>query len=498
MKVDLVTIFPKVVLDTGEQEKQKRARDHGTMSEIHYLGAHITSYKSLVSQSSGHKHEVVECIKETHQNIVDSDRQPFDDYIVVVDENIEWDFMDPPNPPSVDLITYFLNLKGDASVGLDFGKIILSQSRYEYPEHTYVNNRRVFWGNHSPWVLPIKQWRQVRISLTQKEEGSLANALHNLHNNQARLHEKLTTAIDLFNQSCRISLFHRNVALVLIVSAFEALFNIPATISRKKLTLAYIMQVYLGFDEDVANQAETLYNLRNTVVHGEIAAEKRQISSGQYYSHYEIAKSLFEASLGFVLEQYGELDINPRDKSIVKKHLLDLIASNKKKVEKAIELLKRFARSTQDYPEKESCLGEFLETLSVLNPDDISAKELLFPYLKAVFLIVRKEIQVEKDCAKQTTGGIHTRSGIMARIPYYNKIVRIIQEMENIICRSQSKFKKRDRTQLDIQIDDLLQVTNDMEGLGHGLRGTGYELGEFVSKSFGATRAFRRLRNSSN
>lgn len=498
MKVDLVTIFPKVVLDTGEQEKQKGARDHRAIREIHYLGTNITSYKSLVSQSSCHKREIVECIKETHQNIVDSDRQPFDDYIVVVDENIDWDSTDPPNPPSVDLITYFLNLQADASVSLDFGKIILPQSVHEYRGHRYINNCRVFWDNHYPWVLPIKQWGQVEIRLRQKEEGSLVKALSNLHKNQVELHEKLTIAIDLFNQSCRTSLFHRNVALVLIVSAFEALFNIPKEIGGKKSMFAYIMQIYLGFDEDVADEAVKLYELRNKIVHGETATEKRQISSNQYHSHYEIARNLFEASVRFVLQQYGELYITSRDKSTMKKHLFELIASNKKKVEKAIDLLKRFTCSTKDYLEKQSLLREFLRTISVLNPDDTSAKELLFPYVKTVLLVARNEIESEKDYLRLPHSS-NTQLGVSDRVPYYDKIEGIFRKIENIMGRSQSKFKIRDRVELDNQIDDLLQVTNDMAGLGsYDIMDSGCSVREFVSKSFGAIRAFRKLRSGSN
>lgn len=504
MKVDLITIFPKVVLDMGEQEEEGIAKDHGAILEIHYLGAHITSYKSLVSQSSCYKHEVVECIKETHQSIVGSDRQPFDDYIVVVDENIDWDSTDPPNPPSVDLITYFLNLKADASVSLDFGKIILPQSRTIFPqdpqkyrERRYVSNCRVFWDNRSPWVPPISPWGQVKIGLRQKEEGSLVKALNNLHKNQVELHEKLTIAIDLFNQSCRTSLFHRNAALVLIISAFEALFNIPKEIGGKKSMFTYIMQIYLGFDEDVADEAEKLYELRNKIVHGETATEKRQIFPDQYHSHYEIARNLFEASVRFVLEQYGELYISPRDKSTMKKHLLELIASNKKKVEKAIDLLKRFASGTQDYSEKRSSLREFIKTLSVLNPDDVSAKELLFPYLKATFLMVRKLIQYEKDVVKDLPS-CNTKLGVEDRIPYYDKIEGICKEIEKIVRQSGSKFGKHRKMQLDNQIEDLLQVTNDMVLGSSEMTHSGYSVREFVSKSFGAIRAFRKLRSDSN
>lgn len=497
MKADLITIFPKVVLDTGEQEEQKRAKDHGTMSEIRYLGAHITSYKSLVSRSSCYRYEVVECIKETHQSIVDSNRQPFDDYIVVVDENIDWVSTDPPNPPSVDLITYFFNLAADASVSLDFGKIILPQDPYKYRERRYVSNCRVSWGKHSPWVLSISQWGQVKIRLGQKEERSLIKALNNLHKNQAKLHEKLTIAIDLFNQSCRISLFHRNVALVLIVSAFEALFNIPKEIGGKKSMLAYVMQIYLGFDEDVAYEAVKLYELRNKIVHGETATEKRQISSGQYHSHYEIARNLFEASVRFVLEQYGELYITSRDKSIMKKRLLDLIASNDKKAQKAIELLNRFVNSTQDYSEKGFFLREFVKTLSVLNPDDVSAKELLFPYLKAVFLTVRKLIQYEKDVVKDLPS-CNTKFGVEDRIPYYDKIEGICKEIEKIVRQSGSKFGKHRKMQLDNQIEDLLQVTDDMVLGSSEMTHGGYSVREFVSRSLGAVRAFCKLRSGSN
>lgn len=504
MKADLVTIFPKLVFDRGERDKQEQAKDQGIMSEIYYLGAHITSYRNLTSQSSCHKNEVIECVKQTHQNIVDSDKKPFDDFVVVVDENIDWNSTDPPNPPSVDLIAYFFNLKSDASVSLDFGKImlprvrdVLPQDPYRYRRRQYIDNCRVSWGDHSPWVLPISQWWQTKIRLRQKEEGSLVKALSNLHRNQIELHERLTIAIDLFNQSCRTSLFHRNVALVLIVSAFEALFNVPKDIHKKSLVVPYVMQVYLGFDKDVANEVATLYKLRNKVVHGEMAEEKKTISSDQFYSHYEVAKNLFEACFRFVLEQYGALRISLRDKSVIKKQVIDLIASNDKKIEKAIKLLDRFPDSTQDYSQKGSLVGEFIKTLSVLNPDDRSAsdKEVLFSYLKAALLVARKEIESEKEYLRLPHLS-NTQLGVRQRVPSYDEIERIFREIENIMGRSQNKFKVSDRLKLDSRINDLLQVTGDMAGFGSfEIRHSGYSVREFVSRSFGAIRAFWKLRS---
>ncbi len=493
MEVDLVTIFPKVVLETHKEEKGKLVRDPGAICEIYYLGAHITSYKQLLLRNSRHKSRIMECIKQTQGAIVDSSRQPLDDYIVVVDENIAWDLTEPPNPSSIDLLTYFLNLRQvDTSLGLDFAKIMLLPDRHEY---RYINNCAMHWSKYSPWVLPIKKSYQVKIKLDQEVEGVLEKALCTVHKNQPELYKKLMTAIDLFNQSCRLSLFHRNSSLVLIVSALEALFNIPVT-STKKVVLTYAMQVHWGFDEDTLKWTNKLYELRNSIVHGEVVTEKkREPSSDQYYSYYEIARNLFGDCLRSVLELYGGLSISLEDKSSMKKRLLGLVASNKKKMENAINLLKRVIRGKRDYSNRASLFREFLEAITALDPEDNSAKKLLVPYLEVVFLVVREEIESERETVESLPMS-NTKLGIQDRIPHYDRIIDIFKQMEAIRSWSSGKLSKYYRTQLDTHIKTLLQVTTDLTHLAsvtNEMYGVGLSLGEFLSKCLGAVRTFSNL-----
>ncbi len=492
MKVDLITILPKVVLETHKEEKGKPVGDYGAIDEIYYLGAHITSYKQLLLRNR-HKSRVLECIKETQGAIVDSSGQPLDDFIVIVDENTTWDLTEPPNPPSIVLVSYFLNLRQvDTSLGLDFAKVMLLPDRHEY---RYINNCAMHWSKYSPWVLPIKKSYQVKIKLDQEVEGVLKKALCTIHNNQPELYERLMTAIDLFNQSCRLSLFHRNSSLVLIVSAFEALFNIPFT-SAKKVVLTYAMQIHWGFDEDILRWTNRLYELRNSIVHGGVVTEKkREPSSDQYYSYYEIARNLFGDCLRSVLELYGGLSASSEDKATMRKRFLGLVAPNKKKVENAISLLKRTIRDKRDYSSKASLFPEFLQAIAALDPEDDSAKKLLAPYLEVVFLAVRQEIESERE-EMNVLPLSNTRDGMKCRMPYYDKIICIFKKTEAIKSWSSGGLSKYGRAQLDTHINMLLQVTTDLTGLATSrgsLPGIYLSLAEFLSKCLGAVRTFSNL-----
>lgn len=495
MKVDLITILPKVAFETYKEKEGKLVRDYGAINEIFYLGAHIGSYKRLISEGYRYatKSQIVRCINQTHRTIVDASKQTLDDYIVVVDQNIVWDDTGPPNPASVDLITYFLNLKElDAYLGLDFGKVVLFPKGRE---DRYVNNRLIPWDKSSPWVLPFEQKIQVKVRLDQKVEGVLKQALCTVQKNRAKEYKQVMIAIGLFNQSCRLSLFHRNSSLVLIVSALEALFNIP-NIGRKKEVFAYAIQVHWGFDENINKWADRLYEFRNRIIHGADVGERElKASSGRYYSDYEIARKMFDGCLKLVLELHGGLSISPHVRSAMTKRLLGLLVSNKKKIENIIELSKQIIRIKWHNPKRTSLFREFLETITVLDPEDDSAKRLLVSYLKAVFSVVRSLIESEKE-EMASLPESNTKYGIKDRMPYYDKVAGILGQMETTTSWSNGKLSEAGRKELDGHIRALIEATTELRGLASGARfmyGVGLPLDEFISKCLRAINILSNL-----
>lgn len=462
MKVDLVTIFPKVVLETEKEEKGKLVRDYGAMDEFVYLNAHITSYNRLLSRRSDFKSQVMKCIDQTHRAIVDSARKFLDDYIVVVDENVSWEGPEPPNPASVHLLTYFLNLNGvDARLGLDFGKAVLLP---DGQEDRYINNCDTPWDENSPWVLPIEQSSQVGVRLNTQVEGVVERALCTVHETRIETYEKIMTAIALFNQSRRLSLFYPNSSVVLIVSALEALFNIP-DIPRKKEVFAYTVQVHWGFDKNVNKWARELYELRNAVVHGGVVGEKKwKPSPDRYYSHYEIARKVFDDCLRIVLELHGAMSVSSDDKSTKRKRLIGLVVSNEKKIKNIIALSNRIIPHNRDTTEKASLYREFFDTIETLDLEDDSARGFVIPFLDAVFSLVLDRVGFEREWMESlfTT---NTRLHMEARMPYYDRIAGIIGRIRTIGSWSGSKLSQAGELRLNSHIVALLQVTTELKVL---------------------------------
>jgi len=235
---------------------------------------------------------------------------------------------------------------------------------------------------------------------------------------------------------------------------------------EKKEIFAYIIQLFWGFEENIRKWAEKLYELRSKIVHGSVVGEEElKPPADRYYSHYEIARKIFDDCLRFALETHGAISIDSKNKSEVKKRLLNLLTSNKEKVKDIL----RQRLPYRSFEAKEYLYAQFVDTIDTLDPEDDSARNLLVPFLQMAFSIVQDWIESDKEQMKsllklllKSGPSSNTTSLLGRRMRKYDEIMRIIGEIRKIPSWSIRKLRRTDERSLKEQVFCLHQEATEV------------------------------------
>lgn len=470
MKIDLLTIFPGIVLETQKWDWGKEVKDTDAYNNIVFNNTHIISYKKLQSDSGILNKRYLKYIDEIHPKIIDSNGSYLTDYTIVLDKNIESKTLEPPTPDSQQLITYFSYLQHlDIWISIDFIKILCFHGG---GRHIYLNNQNEHWSPKYSFLLPIEQNHKGKLKISKNKEKSLIDVFSTILNRDLHTYKRLINAIALFNESCRINSFSPNSSIVLIASAFEGLLNIPRY--SKKENFAYALKIFWGFDERIEQWAKELYELRSQIVHGDVTeSEKLLASKDCHYPHFKIARDMFHDCLSFILESYGYLIIDKGYKFEVIKRLRNQIISNKEKVNKLLSQKERF--SYQAFVNNKDLYKEFILKVEGLTPTDYSAQNIIKNLLKLIFAIAKDWIQAElrKDYGIPDK---RLKEYLRFRNDKFSNILKLFNDIRQI------KWSLRGKFQIYDKIGDLEEEVRQLEPIVYKKDEFNFTLPEFFDR----------------
>jgi hypothetical protein len=246
--------------------------------------------------------------------------------------------------------------------------------------------RHLLWSERHKAIYCLSKEQDQRLPLPLREmpELTLVAMLHEVKQLDEKAYNRLLTALSLFNESCRVSRCHPNSSIVLITSSFEALLNLPR--KAKSETFVYSIKLLWGFQERIGDWAKELYTLRSQIVHGDMVPnEKLLVSPERHYPHFEIARTVFQWSLWFILGSYGVAQplLEFRLKGV--QEALQCIIPNR---EKAATILKRkkqwtYASFSKDHDKYE----DFVTRMEMFNIADSSAAKLTDELVRLIFRI---------------------------------------------------------------------------------------------------------------
>ena len=473
MKIDLLTIFPGIVLETQKRDFGKEVKDPDAYNEIVFRNTHIVSYKKLQSDSNILDEKSVKYIDEIHEKIIDTKGNQLTDYTIILDKNIDSKTLEPPTPDSQQLVTYFAYLQDlDHWISIDFIKILCFHSGGRY---IYLNNQSYLVSRNYLFLLPIEQTYKRKIKLHKNREKLLIDVFSKILKKDFNKHKTLINAIALFNESCRTNQFSPNSSIVLIVSAFESLLRLPRW--SKKENFAYALKLFWGFDERLEEWAKDLYELRSQIVHGDVTeGERLMASKDHHYPHFKIARDMFHNCLLFILEGYGSITINKEHKFKLIKDLRNQVISNKEKVRKILDDKKRF--SYQAFVNNKDLYKEFISRIEELTPTDYSATNIIKDLLDLIFSITKDWIEAEKRKDYELPKD-RLKDYLEFRDKKCENILKLINDIKQI------KWSLRGTFLISNKISELQDEANQLESIYHYKDKFDFTISEFLDRCLG-------------
>jgi hypothetical protein len=322
MKIDLITIFPTIRLETESWDNGEKIPDDRFMDLFHFCGSVIFSLRKLRSNPSILKPNQIEYVESISKEMIDSGSNPLDDFTIVYDKSVEVDGFDWLDSNGQRILTYlFMNQRLDYWTNPDFIKVMCFEEGGRLISH---NNIHDHWVTIYRYLLPTEKDHIPKIVVNREVNGKLLAILESLCEKEPDFYARLMTSIGLFNQACRMNPTDENSSIVLLVSSFESLLQIPKY--PKKESFSYALKLFWGFDDRIKDWAGDLYEVRNQVVHGAVIGKTSLLASKHHhYPHFRIAREIYHDSILLLLERKGLISVSPKYRQKTQENLKNMV-----------------------------------------------------------------------------------------------------------------------------------------------------------------------------
>jgi len=325
--MDLITVFPGIVIETQEWYNGKKVDDPTKPQPVEFKGARILSYRKAIASPELFKPEYVEYLRQVKEWAIAEDGTELQDFLLIVDEEFEFRLGMSMNPDSEHFVRYLCHLQAlEFFVSMDTIKVT-----------PYESGGRSIYLNNGPEPMYRKvhfnQGLGSTLNFGAYHGDKLAVAFTNLAANDSVGYDRMFNAITFFNDSCGLAAQSPAAAVVLLVSAYESLFG-PLQKGRKPKVFAAEMQEAFGTDADVAAWSIGLYNLRSDLAHGKVKRDDALlIGDDKHGSYYDVARDAFRDLIYLIVERLGYLVIEDASREAMTRRLTNAVVSNKKKIE---------------------------------------------------------------------------------------------------------------------------------------------------------------------
>ncbi len=325
MKIDLINIYPGIVLETqkavlGEPIKVK---DGGTRRSYDKLvidpqlkdylkidNSIILSYKKIQNTPRLVSKEIREKLNKVQSFIYDAELHNLDDFTIVIAKDFNVEGFGPPKVTNFQhFLTFFVNLNNIEDRIMKDCINISSIPKYGYM--LYLNNNKKIGFPKYLYILPQNKNSIIKIKLWKSGEIMFLKTLNKIYQKDKSRFNRIVNAITLYNESFRLNKFNKRASIVLLASAFETLLSLPR--SSKKETFSYAISLFWLFNERIKKWADGLYELRSKIVHGEILEDSQLlIAEDRHCLYIDVAQKMFYNLILLILEGWGYIFIKER------------------------------------------------------------------------------------------------------------------------------------------------------------------------------------------
>lgn len=497
MKIDLINIYPGIVLETqktvlGEPIKGKDGSITRRYNKLvidpqlkDYLkidNSIILSYKKIQNTPRLISKEIREKLNKVQSLIYDAELHNLDDFTIIITKDVNIEVYNEPKVTNFQhFLTFFVNLNNfEDRITKDCINIS------SIPKYGYTlclnNNKQIDFPKYL-YILPQTKNSIIKIKLWKSGEIRFLKTLNKIYQKDKSRFNRIVNAITLYNESFRLNKFNKRASIVLLVSAFETLLSLPR--SSKKETFSYAISLFWLFNERIKKWADGLYELRSKIVHGEILEDSQLlIAEDRHCLYIDIAQKMFYNLILLILEGWGYIFIKEHEfKKVSTSELVDLIISNKEKVKKILNQKSKF--SYKVFLKKKDIYKEFILEIERLTMTDYSARDLIKDLLKVIYNItkdwIKGNIREDKNISLLIK---NKKNEDKLWLEYCNFIEQKYTNILNIfedILRSKNSIKGR--LNLDEKLLDLNEEIRQLEPIIHKKNEFRFTLPEFLSRT---------------
>lgn len=467
--MDTIVIYPTIRLETMKWDYGNRIPNPNLIDNFHFSDSYIFTFSYLKANKTILSAKQYKVVEDTSKQLIDTRGEIIQDFTIVFTKNVGEDWLDSPETDGEKILSYLFYKNGlDYWSDLEFIKI----EYYESGGRSIVqNNGNNHWVDKYRYLLTAEDQALPLLYVRKSHEIKLLSVIDKLKKDDLTFYNRLLSSISLFNQSCRINKISESSSIVLMVSAFESLFEMPR--NAKKDTFSFAMKLFWAYEDRIQTWASELYELRSLIVHGEIIkTEKLFASIDHHYPHFKITREIFQDSILMILERKMLIEFKEGYRSHVQKKLMNLVISNKTKVEQLLREKKKY--TYENFKNDKEIYKDFLDKISSLTMHDNSADKEIIGLIKIIFVVMEEWITIDlKEIEK---------SGRIDEWPkklreYYKQITDTISAMDLKNKSISEKFH------LNEQIESIINIAIKIEPIFHYENQITFTFSEYVERS---------------
>jgi hypothetical protein len=493
MKIDLINIYPGIVLETqktilGEpimgkdgwisRRYDKLVIDPQLKDYLKIDNSIILSYKKMQNTPRLVSKEIREKLNKVQSLIYDTELHNLDDFTIVIAKDFSVEGFGPPKVTNFQhFLTFFVNLNNFEDQIIKDCVNIFSIPKYGY-EIYLDNNKKINFYKYL-YILPKNKNNIIKIELRKNGEILFLKTLSRIYEKDKSKFNRIVNAVTLYNESFRLNKFNKRASIVLLVSAFETLLSLPQPSKRE--TFSYAISLFWLFNKRIEKWADGLYQVRSKIVHGEVLDDIQLfISEDRHCLYIDVAQKMFYNLILLILEGWGYIFIKePEFKKVNANELVNLITSNKEKVTNILNQKSKL--SYKSFLNKKDIYKEFILEIERLTMTDYSAKDLIKDLLKIIYNITKDWVNDDKNRLLSIKNKRKDDKSILEYCNFIEqKYINILNIFDDVLRSNnsiQGRFNLREK------LLDLREEVRRLESIMHKKKEFRFTLSEFLART---------------
>lgn len=341
-----VTLYPYIPLNNLKWGWSAPDPKNGSMSsvkivdtkaitDIELLNSRLIDFKNREALESMMTTEEYETLISAVDEFEYSDGSKISACLCLVTKDVEYKFDTVLNIPSQNLLEFLIYTEGvDRHQPLNTIDVFLLGDKFRY---VYLDKKRYYERN----IRLLPNFNTDPIFKIDSVLANVVDAVNRIYKSNISFSNCLLSAFSNFNNSCMTSRYSEQSSIVLLVTAYESIFQTPRT--NKQSVFPYAFKLTWGFNENIFNWATALWELRNKIVHGSyVELDSLLVGEYKHCRFFDVGREFFRDTLYRIIDLNSYISISADFKDYRFQEFVNRIRPNHEKLEEIIKRKEEF------------------------------------------------------------------------------------------------------------------------------------------------------------